>query len=131
DFNQETLKHVQETLNDIKMAYGRSTPVRTVEQPVQQLLKESSNGKSSYDFIYCAGLFDYLSDRVCKKLVTIFYEMLTPGGLVIVTNMDAVNPSRNWMEYVLEWHLLYRSPKEMASLVPAGVSASNFKLTSD
>ena len=68
--------------------------------------------------VYCAGLFDYLSQRVCARLVEIFFKMLKPGGLLVVTNVADTNPSKAWMEYVLEWNLIYRSRDEMMALVP-------------
>ena len=73
---------------------------------------------ASYDLVYCAGLFDYLSDRICKKLMSIFYELVAPGGLLVATNVDAANPSRNWMEYVVEWHLVYRDRRILETLRP-------------
>jgi len=63
-------------------------------------------------------LFDYLDDRMCKRMTNLFYELLAPGGLLVVTNVESANPSRNWMEYVLEWHLLYRNNKQLNSLNP-------------
>ncbi|MEW6161031.1 MAG: class I SAM-dependent methyltransferase, partial [Verrucomicrobiota bacterium] len=74
--------------------------------------------ENSYDLVYCAGLFDYLSDRICKRLMEIFYEILAPGGLLLASNVDSSNPSRNWMEYVVEWHLVYRDRKQLETLVP-------------
>ena len=72
----------------------------------------------SYDFVYCAGLFDYLSDRICRRLLEVFYELLAPGGLLVATNVDISNPSRNWMEYVVDWHLVYRSQEGFLKLAP-------------
>ena len=34
---------------------------------------------TNYDILYCAGLFDYLSQRVCKRLVDLFCTMVRPG----------------------------------------------------
>ncbi len=123
DFNDETLQHVNSVLRDVKMGYQRQTRIDLVNQSVQRLLKESGPKhqvfNESYDFIYCAGLFDYLSDRVCKRLMNIFYEALAPGGLVLATNFGATKPFMHSMEYLLEWHLLIRDKTYMSRLAPS------------
>jgi len=90
---------------------------------VHQLLKQANRGDvdmewESYDLVYCAGLFDYLSQKVCQKLVELFAKLLCPQGLVIVTNVASTNPCIGWMEYVVEWNLVYRSDWEMLDLIP-------------
>src|SRR2546422_4392091 len=82
-----------------------------MKKSVNQLIKEASKplgSSAKYDLVYCAGLFDYLPDQVCKRLMNIFYDLLAPGGLLVATNVDDSNPSKNWMEYALDWHLVYR-----------------------
>jgi extracellular factor (EF) 3-hydroxypalmitic acid methyl ester biosynthesis protein len=122
DFDPETLDHVGRALTDCKKRYGRSTKVQLLKRSVQKLLKESARstaGKAveQYDFAYCAGLFDYLPDPICRCLIGHFYDLLTPGGLLLVTNVDT-HSSRTEMEYFLEWHLIYRDTQAMLALVP-------------
>lgn len=121
DFNEETLNHTSQTLAEVIRRHQRSTQVQIVKKSVHQLLREAAkahtNGKK-YDFVYCAGLFDYLSDSVCRHLMNLFYELVAPGGLLIATNVADLNPSRGWMEYVLDWNLVYRSPQQFATLAP-------------
>ena len=62
--------------------------------------------------------FDYLSQRVCKKLVNVFNRLLRPGGLLVVTNVSMANPDKAWMEYILEWNLIYRDRNGMQDLIP-------------
>lgn len=136
DFNDETLRHTSQILEDIKMRYRRKTPVEAVKKSVHQILKESARPSmdllpGSYDYVYCAGLFDYLSDRICKRLMNIFYDLLAPGGLLLATNVDPSNPSRNWMEYVLDWHLIYRDQRLLRQLVPEAAPADSFSVKSD
>ena len=90
------------------------------KRSVHQVLKDAAKAGAGpkYDLVYCAGLFDYLSDQVCKRLMTYLYDLVAPGGLLIATNVSTSNPSRNWMEYVLDWHLIYRSARQLSSLAP-------------
>jgi extracellular factor (EF) 3-hydroxypalmitic acid methyl ester biosynthesis protein len=122
DFNDETIQHTRKVLEDIKDKFRRETKVEIVKKSVHQVLREEIKldaHQQKYDLIYCAGVFDYLSDRICKRLMDIFYDMLEPGGLLIATNVDASNPSRNGMEYLLEWHLIYRNTIQMQGLIPS------------
>ncbi|MGB0991844.1 MAG: class I SAM-dependent methyltransferase, partial [Akkermansiaceae bacterium] len=123
DFSSETLDFTAELLNGMITQMGRSTKVEFVERSVHQLLKQASKGDvdfewESYDVVYCAGLFDYLSQKVCKRLVEMFARLLRSDGKLVVTNVASTNPSIGWMEYVLEWNLIYRSDWEMLDLIP-------------
>lgn len=120
DFNDETLDYTAKTLSEIKHLNERTTKIELTKKSVQQLLKEASRldylGK--FDVVYCAGLFDYLTDEVCSRLLHIFYSLAKPGGFVAATNVADINPSRGWMEYALDWHLIYRNVEQFRSLVP-------------
>lgn len=136
DFNDETLEYTGRILEGVKKDKQRRVPLQMVKRSVNQILKESlkKSGEepaSQYNFIYCAGLFDYLSDRICKRLMNIFYEVLAPGGLLVATNVDASNPIRNMMEYVLEWHLVYRNLEQLRQLNPDGAPPGSFSVKSD
>ena len=117
------------------MAGGRETQVRYFQRSVHQLLRAATQGGeeefTGFDIVYCAGLFDYLSQRVCKRLVELFCTMAKPGGLVIVTNVSDDNPSKAWMEYLVEWNLIYRGRKEMEDLVPENVPVQSINIIPD
>lgn len=133
DFNDETLAYTAQLLENLRRQYGRRTVIKTIKKSVNQILKESLKGVEGekYDMVYCAGLFDYLSDRICKRMVSIFYEMLVPGGVLMVTNVDVSNPSRQHMEYFMEWHLVYRNSEQMKELAPDGVQPEQIRVFKD
>jgi extracellular factor (EF) 3-hydroxypalmitic acid methyl ester biosynthesis protein len=122
DFNAETLEYASRRLNRQSDLHGRRVSLEFKERSIHQLHKDSlrrdSNSDRRYDFIYCAGLFDYVSDRVCRQLTKLFCNMLAPGGVLLVTNVDASKPFRHSMEYLLDWHLIYRTPEQMLALAP-------------
>ena len=81
DFNDETLAHTGGILNDLKNRHGRRTAIQMQKKSVHQMLKQADRiiqqpAGEGYDMVVCAGLFDYLSDKVCRKLLEIFYDML-------------------------------------------------------
>ncbi len=136
DFNAETLAHAQTTLEELKRAYQRATPVKLVKKSVTQILKESSKSvglspTDQYDLVYCAGLYDYLADPICRRLTNILYEWVAPGGLLITTNVDNSNPRRLTMDYIMEWHLIYRSGAELSALSPSAAPADLCRVRSD
>ena len=78
--------------------------------------------QEGYDLIYCAGLFDYLADETCRAVVELLYRNLRPGGLVVVANMKDDKPFRNFIEFVLDWHLIYRDNRKMSQFAPHRLS---------
>jgi extracellular factor (EF) 3-hydroxypalmitic acid methyl ester biosynthesis protein len=72
----------------------------------------------NYDLIYCAGLFDYLSEDTCRELVNLFHRNLQPDGLAVVANMNDSKPFRNFIEFVLDWQLIYRTTDEIKRFAP-------------
>ncbi len=125
DFNRETLEYVRKALNDIKERSGRKFAVQIQKKTVHQLVKESlkptvsgDSAKREFDFVFCTGLFDYLSDHTCRQLMDIFYDLVMPGGLLVVSNVDPSNPLRNGMAYLLDWHLIYRTAQDIRALKP-------------
>ena len=120
DFSEETLVHTNRVLEEIRKRHQRGTVLHTIRKSVQQVLKDAGKPSAApkYDMIYCAGLFDYLTDQVCRRLMNYFFDLLAPGGLLIATNVSAPNPSINWMEYVLDWYLVYRTAAQFRNVAP-------------
>ena len=136
DFNEETIKNTSALLHNIRRHFHRNTPIQMVQRSVQQILKEAakpmpSKADGKYDFLYCAGLFDYLPDRVCKQLMNVFYQWLAPGGLLLVTNVDGTRPFHNKLEFILDWNLLYRNGRQMLALRPDGAAEDICKVVAD
>lgn len=136
DFDDETLTYARKVLEAAKATHGRSTELIFSKVPVTQLLKQAARTverprEQQYDFIYCAGLFDYLGDCVCQKLMTILYSWLAPGGLLLVTNVDPSNPLRHGMEQLLEWHLVYRDPAALRAIRPLQVKEDDAQIRAE
>jgi extracellular factor (EF) 3-hydroxypalmitic acid methyl ester biosynthesis protein len=69
------------------------------------------------DLIYSAGLFDYLSERSFVALLSGLYDAVSPGGSLIIGNVDISNPTRYLMEYFGEWFLIHRSAAQLMEKV--------------
>ena len=132
DFNEETIACAESVLNEARRKHHRVTPIHLIKKSVFQVLKSAGHVTGDqFDLIYCAGLFDYLQDRVCRQLTNMFYAMLAPGGLLLVTNVDFSNPIQGIMGYIFEWHLIYRNGKQLAEFAPNDASPDRCKVSAD
>jgi extracellular factor (EF) 3-hydroxypalmitic acid methyl ester biosynthesis protein len=123
DFNEETIDHARGRIERAMEASGARPEVRFIHESVHVLLKTAVSQKREevtdrYDLVYCGGLFDYLSDKVCARLLRLFFSWLQPGGVLLVTNMHSSNPTRYSLEHGAEWYLIYRDEMQMKRLVP-------------
>lgn len=69
-----------------------------------------------FDLIYSTGLYDYLDDRIAGKLTHRMFEMLNPGGRLVVANFAPETTCSAYMDALLDWKLIYRDVEQMISL---------------
>ena len=136
DFDEETAKYTQHLLEGLKRKHGRRTQIKTVRKSVHQILKEAGRAEkhpheAGFDFVYCAGLFDYLSDQTCNKLTNILFDSVRPGGVFVSTNVDGSNPRRLTMDFLMDWHLIYRDASQLAALRPDSVRLDEGVVSAD
>jgi extracellular factor (EF) 3-hydroxypalmitic acid methyl ester biosynthesis protein len=121
DFSQTTLDYTKSCIDKNLKIRNIKSNVNYIHDSVHELLKRSTKNKffpeeEKYDVIYCAGLFDYLSDKVCTRLLEYFHQRTVKDGKILFTNVHSSNPQRNGMEHLLEWHLIYRDEASFESL---------------
>lgn len=136
DFNEETLKYTRMRLENASAGKGRLPPVQFIKKSVHHLLKEGGKkgidaNQARYDLVYCAGLFDYLSDDVCQRLLDVMYNWVSPGGLLVATNVEPGNPRRLGMDHLLDWPLIYRTAPQMSRLRPKAAHPQSAAVFSD
>jgi hypothetical protein len=110
----------KESLATITNAYG-NYPIKTRQGSVKSLLSPKL-AVGRFDLVYAAGLFDYLSQRLAQKLTRVMFDLLHPGGQMLVTNFVPLIPDIGYMESFMDWHLIYRTHEEMfdlAAMIPA------------
>jgi extracellular factor (EF) 3-hydroxypalmitic acid methyl ester biosynthesis protein len=73
-------------------------------------------GLPQQDLVYSIGLIDYFNDAFVIKLMDWIFDRLRPGGRVILGNFHPKNPSRAFMDYVLDWRLIHRDESKMDEL---------------
>ncbi len=92
--------------------------VRTVPGSVRHILAGKAK-LGQYDFVYAAGLFDYLNAPVAAALTCRMFEMTRPGGLMLIPNFLTGVRDIGYMEAFMDWHLIYRDHADMQALAAA------------
>lgn len=78
---------------------------------VQGSIRHILSGKHRWeglDLIYSAGLFDYLSDPMAIALADRLFDMLRPGGRLVIANLTPDLKNIAYMEAMMDWWLIYR-----------------------
>lgn len=74
-----------------------------------------------FDYVYSAGLFDYLDAPTSKLLIRRAIQMLQPSGTLEVGNFS-IWPAAFFADMSCGWKLILRSEKEMLALLDRDVS---------
>jgi len=116
DQEERSIAYCERTLGPLAVETGAR--IDFMRESIRRLLttRKLSEALGERALIYSAGLFDYLSEPTFARLLGSLYEALVPGGLLLVGNVAAHNPSRWPMEYYVEWFLIHRSPEELLAL---------------
>lgn len=126
DFSDATLDWTRAQLAALNAALPRPAMIGYVNDSVHRLLKRPLDEGAStgeFDAAYCSGLFDYLPDKVCARLLMYFASRLRRRGRMLVTNLHACVAGRYAMEHILEWYLVYRDEAAMRRLLPSDAAA--------
>ena len=98
------------------LAYARTLNAAHAAQIVFHCAKaQHFTSAEKFDFIWSAGLFDYLPDRAFTALAGRLFRLLQPHGLLTIGNFDPSNPTRDYMEFA-EWRLRYRTREDLYRL---------------
>ncbi len=112
-------------VDQIEKALGRKIEVNYLNESVRTMLatRNLEGQWGQFDFVYSMGLFDYLTPPVAAAVLKKLYELLIPGGEMVIGNFHISNPSRYYMEYWLDWVLYYRNESDFKELLGNAPSA--------
>ncbi|MCJ8517274.1 SAM-dependent methyltransferase [Pseudorhizobium tarimense] len=99
----------------------QGTCVEAIDGSVRSMLTRSQD-LGTFDFIYAAGLYDYLADKVAIKLTQTCLDRLKPGGMFLFANFSTEVPDDGYMETIMNWTLLLRSQSEMWNIINESVA---------
>jgi extracellular factor (EF) 3-hydroxypalmitic acid methyl ester biosynthesis protein len=89
--------------------------VETVPAPFSHLITGRVK-LDQFDLVYSTGLFDYLNVATGRRLVRTLFDMLKPGGQLVVANFMPGIRDIGFMEAFMDWRLIYRTRHDMADL---------------
>ena len=108
----------RETVRRVEAQHGVRLTVRYVQDSVRTMLRsrELKRSVGQHHFVYSMGLFDYLTTPVARAVLAKAYDLLEPGGTLLVGNYHAATPTRWHMAYWADWSLCYRSEEGFLEL---------------
>lgn len=124
DFDQRALDYVKNEFSKISKRSKEGISMTFLQKNIIELIKDRGI-VNRFDLIYVSGVFDYLSDRLCARILKKLFELLAGGGRLIVCNASSEKASyRGYYEFLGDWVMIYRTREEMLAwtknLVNAG-----------
>jgi extracellular factor (EF) 3-hydroxypalmitic acid methyl ester biosynthesis protein len=118
DQDASALHEAQSTLARLSTRHEARAQALFVRESVRTMLGMANPARrwGTFHVIYSMGLFDYLTQPVAKAVLAKLYDMLAPGGELVVGNFHVRNPTRVYMEYWMDWVLCYRYEDEFVEL---------------
>ena len=119
DQDKNALNEAAETISERENSLNCKLKVKYINESVRYMLGTSQLDVQwgKFDFIYSMGLFDYLTPPVAKAVMQKLFQLLEPGGELIVGNFHVSNPSKIYMEYWLSWVLYHRNEEEFKQMI--------------
>jgi SAM-dependent methyltransferase len=102
------------SLQEVQRCYS-CFGVETVGANIRRLLGKRVSFRD-FDLVYSTGLFDYLQQSTGRRLVSNMFQMLRPGGRLVVANFLPGVRDVGYMEAYMDWNLVYRTRRDMIDL---------------
>lgn len=102
------------SISEVAASYGH-LGVEAVVATFQQLITARLD-LGQFDLVYSLGLFDYVPNQLAQRLVARMFQMLLPGGRLIVANFLPGIRDVGYMETYMDWSLIYRDEADMREL---------------
>lgn len=125
DQDRQALYEAATLIDQIEKTLGAKIYADYLNESVRTMLASSQlrDEWGLFDYIYSMGLFDYLTPPVASAVLGKLYQILKPGGTMLIGNFHVSNPSRCYMEYWLDWVLYYRAEEDFTDLLRNAESA--------
>lgn len=104
----------EKSLAVVESAFGNGQ-VRPIKGSVSELLRDKGQFQDM-DLVYSLGLFDYLAQPTARRMTRIMFDMLKPGGVMLLVNFSPNLYNIGYMEAYMDWFLIYRDEFDMHQL---------------
>ncbi|MGA2090105.1 MAG: class I SAM-dependent methyltransferase [Endomicrobiales bacterium] len=119
DFERKAIEYIEDELKKHSIK-GLPIKLNMVRANIIDILKSKNSkyGNESYDLIYVSGVFDYLGERACHKILAGLYKKLNKKGNLLACNISLKNDyHRAYYEIFGGWEMNHRSEDEVLSWV--------------
>lgn len=118
DQDEEALELARQGIRRIEAARGIHLEASYVGDSVRTMLRERDLAArfGRFHLAYSMGLFDYLTTPVARAVLARLWELVLPGGTLVVGNFHPGCRSRAYMDYWCDWALGYRTEEEFRAL---------------
>ncbi len=108
----------RETVRQIEGERGARLRARYVQDSVRTMLRtrDLRHSLGTHHFVYSMGLFDYLTAPVGRAVLAKAWDLVMPGGTILVGNYHVATPTRFHMAYWADWSLVYRTEEGFIAL---------------
>lgn len=132
DQDQQALLEAGSLVQEIETRLGAEVSVDFIKESVRTMLvtRALQERWGQFHFIYSMGLFDYLTAPVAAAVLRKLYQLLEPGGEMVIGNFSLVNPDRIFMEYWHDWKIIHRSEQDLLRLA-LGLSGAEAAVQAD
>ena len=129
DWDEEALKFSRQSFQALPL----NIKVELMNKDIIAMIKDRKEIENlgMQDLIYSMGLIDYLPDRILKRWIHFFYQLLPKNGKLLLThkNREKTFPplAPNWF---CDWKFVPRSKEEVLNLLD-GCGLTEFSLDMD
>ena len=114
--NWYALDQDAESLATLQACYNPELGVVPIHATIRDIIKERVQLPQA-DFLYAAGLFDYLDELIAISLLKALFALLQPKGRLLIANFASDSQDRGYMESIMDWWLIYRTEEDLIQLV--------------
>jgi extracellular factor (EF) 3-hydroxypalmitic acid methyl ester biosynthesis protein len=132
DQDSQALLEAAMLIAEVENTHGARVSVDFIKESVRTMIvgRTLQEKWGRFDFIYSMGLFDYLTFPVAVAVLNKLYQLLEPGGEMVVGNFHSSNESRIFMEYWLDWKIIHRTEEDFLRMTE-GLQAAQVQLHFD
>jgi extracellular factor (EF) 3-hydroxypalmitic acid methyl ester biosynthesis protein len=118
DQDPHALELARAVVRRIEAQRGHHLKARYVDESVRTMLRtrELRHRLGTFDYVYSMGLFDYLTTPVARAVLARTFDLLGPGGEIVIGNFHANSPTRVYMDYFADWPLTYRTEESFLAV---------------
>jgi len=131
DFEKKALEYVRARINEINKHRQNLATLQYIHRNLIDIAVDKSIEEriNSQDLIYVFGVFDYLGDHFCSRIIRQLYSLLNSRGSLIICNASAENYShRAYYEMLGGWNMVHRTKEEIMTWVKGIENAREVKL---